>query len=105
MTYADVGGESLGGFVVDPQCTRTTPGGLIMIAGPITESTKGYIESAPVGTNIALILQPGSPVSAEIFVESPDPHEPDCGKFLDSIADERPPGALEPITGAVELNP
>jgi hypothetical protein len=105
MIYADQGGAELGGFVVDLQCTRQTEGGLIFIGGPISDSTKGYATDTPVGTNIALILQRGSPVTAEIFVENPDPHEPDCMTFLQSIPNERPQGALEPIVGAVELGP
>lgn len=105
MTYADVGGTALGGFVVDLACTRTTDGGLILIGGPITESTNGYVESAPVGSNVAMILQRGSPVKAEVFVEHPDPHEANCAAFLASLSDERPAGALEPIEGSVELRP
>ena len=102
MTYTDVVANA-GGFVVDLVCTRTTDDGLILIGGPIIESTNGYVESAPEGSNIALVLQPGSPVNAEIFVEHPDPHEPSCPAFLESIPDERPPGALEPIEGTIEL--
>ena len=105
MRYTDSVDAGAGGFVVDLVCTRTTDAGLILIGGPIIESTNGYVESAPEGSNIALVLQPGSPVNAEIFVEHPDPHEPDCAAFLASIADERPPGALEPIEGTIELRP
>jgi len=103
MIYADNGGAELGGFTVDLKCTRATEGGLIFIGGPISDATKGYVTNAPVGTNVALILQRGSPVLAEILVQYPDPHEPDCMTFLESIADDRPPGALEPIVGAVEF--
>jgi hypothetical protein len=105
MSYADVGGADNGGFVVDLKCTRTTAAGLILIGGPIIESSKGYATVAPLGSNIALILQPGSPVNAEIFVEHPDPHEPSCPVFLESIAGERPSGALEPIDGTIALRP
>ena len=109
MTYTDVGGADLGGFTVDLVCTLTTDGGLILIGGPIIESTKGYVESAPEGSNIALVLQRGSPVKAEIYVEHPDPHEASCPAFLESIPDlgdaERPPSALEPIEGTIELRP
>jgi hypothetical protein len=109
MTYTDVGGADLGGFTVDLACTRTTDGGLILIGGPIIESTKGYVESAPEGSNIALVLQRESPVKAEIWVEHPDPHEPSCPDFLETIPDlgdpGREPGALEPIEGTIELRP
>jgi len=103
MTYTDEGNAANGGFVVDLVCARTTGGGLILIGGPVIESTNAYFESAPKGSNIALILQRGSPVKAEIFVEHPDPHEPSCPKFLLSIADVRPAGALEPIDGNIDF--
>ena len=109
MTYTDVGGADLGGFVVDLACTRTTDRGLILIGGPISESTKGYVESAPEGSNIAIVLQRESPVKAEIWVEHPDPHEPSCPAFLETIPDlgdpARDPSALEPIVGTIELRP
>lgn len=109
MTYTDVGGADLGGFTVDLACTRTTDGGLIIIGGPVIESTKGYVESAPEGKNIAIVLERGSPVKAEIWVEHPDPHEPNCPAFLESIPDlgdpDRDPTALEPIEGTIELRP
>jgi hypothetical protein len=105
MIYTDEGNAANGGFVVNLVCTRTTNAGLILIGGPIIEATNAYFESAPVGSNIALILQPGTPVKAEINVEHPDPHEPSCSEYLDSISDERPAGALEPITGTIELRP
>jgi hypothetical protein len=109
MTYTDVGGEALGGFTVDLACTRTSDGGLFMIGGPITESTKGYAQDAPVGSNIAIVLQPGSPVNAFVHVEHPDPHEASCAAFLESIPDlgdpDLDPAVLEPIEGTVELRP
>jgi hypothetical protein len=109
MTYADVGGEALGGFTVDLVCTLTTNGGLIMIGGPVIDSTKGYVDDAPEGSNIAIVLQPGSPVNAFIHVEHPNPHEASCPAFLKSIPDlgdpDLDPGALEPIEGTVELRP
>jgi hypothetical protein len=108
MTYADEGGAELGGFTVDLECTHTTAGGLLLIGGPITESTFGYVESAPVGTNIGVVLQRGSPVEAVFWIEHPDPHEPDCPAFLESIPDLDDPdmaGSLEPIEGTIELRP
>jgi hypothetical protein len=109
MTYADVGGTDLGGFTVDLACARTTDGGLILIGGPVIESTNGYVESAPEGTNMAIVLQRGTPVKAEVWVEHPGPHEPSCPAFLESIPDlgdpDRDPSALEPIEGTIELRP
>jgi hypothetical protein len=108
MTYTDAGGAELVGFKVDLACTRTTPGGLIMIGGPIIESTHEYVESAPVGTNVAVVLQPGTPVEAVFWIEHPDPHEPDCMAFLAPIPDLDDPEldrALEPIEGTIELRP
>jgi hypothetical protein len=109
MTYTDVGGEALGGFTVNLVCTRTTDGRLILIGGPIIGSTNGYVESAPKGSNIAIVLQRGSPVKAFIHVEYPDPHEASCPAFLDSIPDlgdpDSDPGALEPIEGTIDLRP
>ena len=37
MTYADVGIEDVGRFVVDLACTRTTDSGLILIGGLVTD--------------------------------------------------------------------
>ena len=109
MTYTDEGGAARGGFVVDLTCTRTTAGGLILIGGPITESTGIYQESAPVGKNVAMVLQRGSPVKAEVAGEWADPHQPSCSEFLDTIPDlgdaDRDPAALEPIEGTIELRP
>jgi hypothetical protein len=108
MTYADVGGEALGGFTVEIVCTRTTDGGLIMIGGPVIESTKVYVEDAPQGSNIAIVLQRGSPVKAYVEVEGPGPHEASCPAFLETIPDLGDPehdAALEPIEGNVELRP
>jgi hypothetical protein len=109
MTYTDVGGEELGGFTVDLACTQTTDGGLILIGGPIIESRNGYVESAPEGSNVAILLQRGSPVRAVFWLEHPDPHEPSCLTFLESIPDVGDPDfestALEPIEGTIELQP
>ena len=107
MTYADVGIEDVGRFVVDLACTRTTDSGLIVIGGPVTESTNAEI--APEGSNVAIVLQRGSPVKAVFWLEYPDPHEASCAAFLESVPDEGDPGfqpsALEPIEGTIELRP
>ena len=107
MRYTDVGGAELGGFVVDLACTRTSPGGLILIGGPIIESTKGHVESEPEGSNVAIILRRGSPVNAVFWFDDPNPRTASCPAFLESVPDERDPrwrqSALEPIDGTVEL--
>jgi hypothetical protein len=106
MTYTDVGGEETGSFTVDLACTRTTDGGLVLIGGPVTDST---VDLAPEGANVAIVLQRGSPVKAEIWLEGPDPHEPSCPAFLETVPDlgdpGRDPSALEPIEGTIELRP
>jgi hypothetical protein len=109
MIYTDVEGEDVGRFAVDLACTRTTDSGLILIGGPVTESTNGSVEAAPEGSNVAIILERGSPVKAVFWLESPDPHEASCPAFLATIPDEGDPGyepgGLEPIEGTVELRP
>ena len=106
MTYTDVGGADVGRFTVDLACARTTVGGLIVIGGPVTESTN-VDDSAPTGSNVAIVLQRGSPVRAFFWLEHPDPHEASCPAFLDSVPDvgdpDFEPTALEPIEGTIEL--
>jgi hypothetical protein len=107
MTYSDPGGEDVGGFKVDLACTRTTDSGLIMIGGPVTNSKD--VDAAPEGSNVAIVLQRGSPVKAVFWLEHPDPHEASCPAFLESIPEEGDPGyepgGLEPIEGTIELRP
>jgi hypothetical protein len=108
MTYTDVGGEDVGRFAVDLACARTTDSGLIVIGGPVTAATN-VDDSAPEGSNVAIVLQRGSPVKAVFWLEHPDPHEASCPAFLASIPDEGDPeftpNALEPIEGTIELRP
>ena len=107
MTYTDVNGAEIGHFAVDLACTRTTESGLIMIGGPTTDSTN-VDDYAPVGSNVALVLERGSPVKAVIWFEYPDP-QASCPAFLESIPDGPDsafePAALEPIDGTLELAP
>lgn len=88
-------------WVVDLQCARTTPDGLIAIGGDATESTYDY---APKGTRVAIILQRGSPVEAVFWFEHPDPAQASCPAFLESVADDVA-DHLEPIEGTVQLGP
>jgi hypothetical protein len=96
MTLSDEGGR----FSVDLQCTRTTPGGLVVIGGITTESTHSY---APKGTRAAIVLQPGSPVRAYPHFENPDPPAATCLTFLGTVTDAGGVGYLEPIDGTLEL--
>ena len=109
MTYADRRRRRPSAGSRSISCARrTTDGGLILIGGPVSESTKVYVEDAPVGSNIAIVLQRGSPVKAYIEVEGPGPHEASCPAFLETIPDLGDPehdAALEPIEGTVELRP
>jgi hypothetical protein len=114
MTYTDVGGADLGDFTVDLACTRTTDSGLILIGGPVTDSapkdpTTTSDQYAAKGSNVAIVLQRGSPVKAVFWFEHPDPHEPSCPAFLDTILDFGASGGdssgLEPIEGTIALRP
>ena len=108
MTAVDVGGAEQGSFTVDLGCTRTTDSGLIMIGGPVTDSTN-YDQFAPKGSNVAIVLQRGSPVKAFIHPELPNPHAASCAVFLETVPDEGDPefesSSLEPIEGTIELRP
>ena len=108
MTYTDVGGADLGGFVVDLACTRTTHSGLILIGGLVTDTTN-VARVGLEGSNVAIVLKRGSPVKAVLWLEHPEPHEAICPAFLESIPDEGEPGFessdLGPIAGTIELRP
>ena len=108
MTYTDVGGAEVGYFAIDLACTRTTESGLVLIGGPVTDSTN-VDEYAPAGSNVALVLERGSPAKAVIWFEHPEPHQASCPAFLETIPDEGDsgfePAALEPIEGTLELRP
>jgi hypothetical protein len=108
MTYTDVGGEDIGHFAVDLACTRTTDSGLIAIGGRVTDSTN-VDEYAPEGSNVAIILERGSPVKAVIWFEHPEPPGASCPAFLETVPDAGDsgfdPADLEPIDGTIELRP
>ncbi len=88
-------------FTVDLECTRTTPGGLILIGGDVTDST---FYMAPTATRVAIVLQRGSPVQAHPDFE-PEPAAETCVEYLESLTDEQATPDLEPIVGTVELGP
>src|SRR5262245_46574486 len=89
-------------FTVDLQCARTTPGGLVMIAGDVTDSTHSY---APNGSGVGIIMHRGSPVAASMHFEHPDPPAATCLAFLPVDLAAADQGGLEPIDGTVELAP
>jgi hypothetical protein len=101
----DVGGADVASFAVDLACTRTTDSGLIVIGGLVTDSTN-IDQYAPEGSNVAIILQRGSPVKAVFWFEHPDPHQASCPAFLESISDAGDfATSLQPIDGTLELRP
>jgi hypothetical protein len=98
MTMSDVDFS----FTVDLECTRTTPGGLILIGGDVTDSD---FELAPDGSRAAIVLKPGSPVEAHPDFE-PIPSAGTCMEYLESLTDEQATPDLEPIVqGTIELGP
>jgi hypothetical protein len=95
------------GFTIDPQCTLTTEGGLILIGGDVAASTTDY---APADTWAGLVLQRGSPMRGVFVFQLDDPRAASCPAFLEQmIAITEPDGGLEaslrPIEGTVELGP
>ena len=85
-------------FTVDLACALTAEDGRILIGGDTTDST---FDETPTGTRTAIVLKPGSPVSALFAWQGTDPAQPSCMKFLEAMS----PGAtgLVPIEGTVEL--
>ena len=88
-------------FTVDLECTRTTPGGLILIGGDVIDST---FDLAPIGSRVAIVLKRGSPVQAHPDFEV-DPPAATCLLYLESLTDAQATPDLEPIVGTVELGP
>lgn len=102
MTVSDDGGS----ISVDLGCARTTDGGLVMIGGPVTDSTNAL---APKDSRLAIVLQRGSPVKALFWFQHDDPAAANCSAFLESIPDVGESGldtsTLEPIAGTLQLRP
>jgi hypothetical protein len=88
-------------FTVDLQCTRATEDGLILIGGDVTDSTTGF---APAGTWAGIVLQPGSPVQAQLVYQLDDPRMASCLAFLEQMISFGEPD-LELIDGTIELRP
>ena len=96
MTVSDEGGRT----TVDLECTRTTDGGLIVIAGTVSDST---LDPFPEGSRAAIILQRGSPVRAGFMFG--DASSASCLTFLEGDIDGEATAGLEPIEGTIELRP
>jgi hypothetical protein len=90
-----------GGFTVDLECGRTTPGGLLVIGGDVKESTN---IAASESSRIAIVLRPASPVSAVFYFES-NPPAATCQEAITGDFDGEATPALRPITGTVEFGP
>ena len=104
MTATDVGGDTIGHFAVDLACARTSGSGLIMLGGLVTDS-QNYDDWAPVGSRVAIVLQPGSPARAFLDATA----VLGCAPFLASIGDigdaAFDSSALEPIDGTIDIKP
>jgi len=97
MTVSDDTGASI---AVDLECTRTTEGGLIVIAGTVSDSTTdGFAE----GSRFGIILERGSPVKAGFLFGEALPGET-CLDFIGDDIDEDA-GLGRPIEGTIEFGP
>ena len=101
MTMSDSGDDA----TVALECSRTTEGGLLMIAGLVTEST--FDENFPKGHRVGIAFDPGTPVRAVWYVVFPgDAPLERCEAVIDALDGEGDLNdALEPIAGTVELHP
>jgi hypothetical protein len=99
-TFNDAGPR----FTADLECERTTPGGLIVIGGTVTESTLTMASLAPQGNRVAIVIQRGPPMQALPHFED-HPPAATCLAFLESVTDAGAADALVPIRGTIELGP
>jgi hypothetical protein len=99
VTGSMTGSEEGNRFTVDLACTRTTDGGLIVIAGTVSAST---FDPFTEGSRAAIILERGSPVRAGFMFE--DAPNATCLAFLEGDFDDAIAG-LEPIVGTIDLRP
>lgn len=90
-----------GSITVDLECTRTTEGGLIVIAGTVSDSTMDAFSS---GSRFGIILERGSPVKAGFMFDETKP-EVTCVDFLEGPIDVQAGPGLKPIEGTVQLGP
>lgn len=100
-----------GEFSVDLKCTKTTEGGVILIAGDITASSSPFARK---GAREVLVLKPGSPVYASFDSEGREGGDvrpaTSCPALLEQVIETGTqmvvgPDGLEPIEGTVELGP
>jgi hypothetical protein len=93
---ADVAGtmslseSSKGSATVDLECARTTADGLIEIGGLITDSTydandQDWHGGFPEGERVAIIFEPGSPVSAIWNVTAADQGVASCAAMFENM--------------------
>jgi hypothetical protein len=97
MIVIDEGGR----VSVDLACTRTTPGGLLVVAGTVSNTT---IQAFAEGSWFGIILRPGSPVRAG-FMFDEMAAAASCPAFLEGDIDTEAGPGLKPIEGTVALAP
>jgi hypothetical protein len=98
MTISDDGLR----LTVDLECTRTTEGGLLVIAGTVAESANGAF---PEGGRFGIMLEPGSPVRAGFVFDGEDTPTATCPDFVAGPIDAEAGPGLKPIVGNVEFGP
>jgi hypothetical protein len=97
MTVSDDMGASL---AVDLECTRTTEGGLIVIAGTVSDTTMdGFAE----GSRFAILIDRGSPVRASFMFDEALPGVT-CLDFVGGPIDAEA-GSGRPVEGTIEFGP
>jgi len=84
-------------FTVDLVCARSEPDGILLVGGPVTESTHPEV---PVGMRAAIIFRSGDPVTATLWFEGDTLHRT-CTSFLRRAQDSS--DYLVPIEGTLEL--
>jgi hypothetical protein len=82
---------------VDLRCARSEPDGILLVGGPVTESTHS---DAPEGSRVAIALQDGEPPRAILWFEG-DTLARSCTAFLRRAPEVIP--FMEPIDGELEL--
>jgi hypothetical protein len=85
-------------FTVDLACARSEPDGILLIGGPVTESTHPQVI---VGTRAAIIFRAGDPVMATLWFEGDTTLARTCSAFLRRAQDTG--DYLAPIDGTLEL--
>lgn len=93
----DVSASAQQGFSVELRCGRTEENGILLIGGPVTESTHPEVMA---GTRVAIVLQRGDPVKAILWFEG-DTLARSCSAFLRRAPDTGE--FLLPVEGDLEL--